>query len=517
MKRQYLILIIILLIAAFLRFYNLMWGSPYFFHPDEKNMAIAVINLNFPKNLNPYFFAYGQFPLYLSYFSGYLINIIIHKLTAHLNLPQAIFWLRFWSASTSVLTVYLVFLISKRLLNHKWSLITTLLCAFSPGLIQSAHFGTTESLLTFFFMLLIYLSLELNTKYLFASAMVLGLSISTKVSAFIFVFVPFVALLFTRLTFYKKILLLFLIFSTAFVIFTITSPFTLLDFKAFKGSMTYETSVALGKLKVFYTRQFADTVPVLFQFEKIFPYALGWPIFILGILGIGFLLGKKEKTHSEVILLFALFIYFLSNAFLYAKWTRFMAPIFPLFTVFAVYFIYKIKPRWVVWLLVSLSILPGIAFFSIYLRPDVRVTASEWIFQNIPSNSYILSETANVVDIPVQNQNYQVISFNFYDLDDNPFRFEELISHLTKADYIFIPSRRIFKNYMRLPDKYPLTNKYYELLFSGKLGFEKVAEFSSLADESAEETFTVFDHPVVRIYKKTSKFFVQDYKKLLTN
>jgi hypothetical protein len=51
------------------------------------------------------------------------------------------------------------------------------------------------------------------------------------------------------------------------------------------------------------------------------------------------------------------------------------------------------------------------------------------------------------------------------------------------------------------------------LFESGK--YEKIAEFSSYPrieifgnklvefnDESAEETFTVFDHPVIRIYKR---------------
>ena len=55
-----------------------------------------------------------------------------------------------------------------------------------------------------------------------------------------------------------------------------------------------------------------------------------------------------------------------------------------------------------------------------------------------------------------------------------------------------------------LKQKYPILNKYYDDLFSGKLGFTKVAEFSAgLNDEQAEETWTVFDHPVIRIYKKT--------------
>ena len=124
-----------------------------------------------------------------------------------------------------------------------------------------------------------------------------------------------------------------------------------------------------------------------------------------------------------------------------------------------------------------------------------------------------------------------MVSFDLYHIDENPQLFEQLLSELSKADYIFIPSRRIFANYLRLPQKYPLVTKYYQLLYSGSLGFEKVIEFSSFPqlpvrqigpisliwqDEMAEESFTVFDHPVVRIYKKI-KFNNRDYYQSLFN
>ena len=170
-------------------------------------------------------------------------------------------------------------------------------------------------------------------------------------------------------------------------------------------------------------------------------------------------------------------------------------------------------------------------FMSIYTHEDSRVSASKWIFQNIPHNSYILSETANVVDIPLGLPNYKltppdynlkIISFDFYHMDDNREIQNQLFVHLVKADYILIPSRRIFANYLRLPSRYPLTARYYDLLFSGKLGFEKVAEINSFPkllglsfpDEAAEETFTVFDHPVVRIYKKAKPMTEKEYRNL---
>jgi len=98
-------------------------------------------------------------------------------------------------------------------------------------------------------------------------------------------------------------------------------------------------------------------------------------------------------------------------------------------------------------------------------------------------------------------------------LDESLQLQQELEEHLKKADYIFVPSRRIFANHPK--SKYPVLNKYYEGLFNGKLGFEKVAEFESFPkikfqvnfpDEVAEETWTVFDHPVIRIYKKIKSF-----------
>jgi hypothetical protein len=163
-------------------------------------------------------------------------------------------------------------------------------------------------------------------------------------------------------------------------------------------------------------------------------------------------------------------------------------------------------------------LVPGIAYVSVYANEDVRVKASRWINENIPENSYILSETANVVDIPLYlpdtfNKNYQTISFNMYELDNDPALQMELVEHLSKAQYVFVPSRRIFANHH--PSVFPSIANYYDGLFSGKLGFGQVAEITSypkisfagytlieLPDENAEETWTVFDHPVIRIYKR---------------
>jgi hypothetical protein len=111
-------------------------------------------------------------------------------------------------------------------------------------------------------------------------------------------------------------------------------------------------------------------------------------------------------------------------------------------------------------------------------------------------------------------------------LDENPLLFDDLLTYLTKAEYIFIPSRRIFANYTRFPTKYPLVTKYYQLLLSGALGYSEVSRINSFPtlgigkfaiswnDEGAEETWTVFDHPVIRIYKKIYPKSFEEYQRL---
>ena len=75
-------------------------------------------------------------------------------------------------------------------------------------------------------------------------------------------------------------------------------------------------------------------------------------------------------------------------------------------------------------------------------------------------------------------------------------------------------SNRLYGSIPRLPMRYPMTTMYYKSLFDGSLGFEKVAEITSrpqlfgieIADDNAEEAFTVYDHPKVLIYKKTPSY-----------
>lgn len=544
-------------LLVYSRFINLGWGFPYPMHPDERNMANAIQFLNckisnLKECFNPHFFAYGQFPLYLGYLLVWAFKGFKDFGKIIINFDEAVMSLRVISAVASIINVFVLTKIIELILNTKnqiskvqikyQKLLSVLILIFTPFAIQFSHFGTTESLLMLFYSIIIYLSmrlLERRTTYeVVWLALVSGLAIATKVSSVIFLIIP-VTVLISKINNNSKLKVLSttLGFALCTLIFTLVfSPHNFINFQDFVSAIRYESDVALGKSLVFYTRQFFNTEPFYFQLIKIFPYALGWPTFILGCLGI---IGLSWKDKKINLLRFAFLIYFIPSAMIYTKWSRFMAPVLPLILIFAILFILKIKDQisksssklktlnfilgFALCALIFAMIIPGLAYLSIYTKPDVRFQASEWIYKNIQENSYILSETANVVDIPFSNgtmkqsNNYNVISFNFYDLDENHSLQIELKNHLAAADYIFVPSRRIFANHPK--QEYPMLNQYYINLFNGKLGFKKVAEFNSypkiclpftdkcltFPDEQAEETWTVFDHPVIRIYKKVKQ------------
>ena len=620
-----LIYIVLILILFYTRFVNLGWGLPYPMHPDERNMAVAVQSMNcdikfqvtsykLQECFNPHFFAYGQLPLYIAYGGIGLFHLFTGQATQP-TFIEATIALRTISAFSSIALVLALLKIIELLVPKKrpfpfgFQLLAFSFLIFQPYAIQLSHFGTTESLLMLFYSLIIYFSLRFWAGARPASTALFlglfsGLALGTKISSVLFLGVPVLVIIFkiaggkiegarhARKRFgqqaieafehwrevinfdgiCKKLLNLLVYLVVTLIFFILSSPQSFLNWAEFITSMNYESGVGLGTYLPFYTRQFAGTVPVLFQFEKILPYVLGWPTLIGGILGL-FLLpstmggvlrlifqvarlkkqknilselpeGHKDIRHEAIVLdiiRFSLLLSFLPSSFFFAKWTRFIAPSFPLFSLFAILFYEKIfqqvsrfpsassgrdKFQALKYVVIVAAILPGVSYLSIYTSPDIRFTASDWIYKNIPANSKILSETANVIDLPIPipyslppMPSYFVNSFNFYDLDANPQLQQDLAKATQEADYIIVPSRRIFKNHTAT--NYALLTTYYSDLFSGRSGYEKVAEFSSFPrlefqvssfkfhipfpDEEAEETWTVFDHPVIRVYKRSQQ------------
>ncbi|PJE63337.1 hypothetical protein COU88_00100 [Candidatus Roizmanbacteria bacterium CG10_big_fil_rev_8_21_14_0_10_39_6] len=506
--------------AIFTRLYGLGWGLPFLFHPDERNMSLAASSLSFSTLLDPYFYAYNQFSLYIVFFLNLITGV-------PLTVLRATILLRSLSAVASIGSVYLWFrLLKKERVNSSIRIIGVLIFICTPVFIQLSHFGTTESILIFFFLLcLVYIRNPVIV------GIAIGLSIATKVSAVQLFALPVIYMI---LNVYKKKIsllntvhyLLYVVF-ISFIFSIAFSPHIILSYQKTLSALHYESAVGMGTLLVFYTQEFIGTYGALFQIVSIFPYALGLPLTILSAIGLVYALFKKPLYAAYFVILF------FPNAFIFAKWTRFMIYPYILLELLAIYAIQKMYTvrsfKLLLGLLVFYQLLIGLSYLKIYSFPDVRVQATQWINRHIPSGSTILTEGANVTDLPLYSSNqYRITSLFLYDIENDTAVQSQLSQAIQTSDYIVLPSRRVFanttcllqkkktlwKDCSILQEKNTILTTYYTDLFAEKK-FKLVATFTaypriefagktifSIPDEHAEETWTVFDHPVVRIYKK---------------
>ncbi len=92
-------------------------------------------------------------------------------------------------------------------------------------------------------------------------------------------------------------------------------------------------------------------------------------------------------------------------------------------------------------------------------------------------------------------------------------------------DYIILASNRLYGSIPRSPWRYPVQTEFYKLLFEGKLGY-KLAQTTQVTpelfgmrfdDQSADESFTVYDHPRVDIFQKVSTLSQDQLRSLFSS
>lgn len=539
-RKLFFYLALLTLIGGFLRFYNLNWDNENFFHPDERNIANAVARIRFFTQLNPDFFAYGGFLIYLYRATGDILTAITGNASwvydwGHINIIG-----RFYSALFSTITIPLVFFLTRNIFNKYVAIIAAILTTFTVSFIQTSHFSITENFLVLISVLICLTSVLLlkNNKlknYVFCGIF-LGVAVATKTAALSFIILPLTAHALTIKKHLRKsikrVLFLFVFLIITFIVFAIFSPYTFLKWDKFMESMRYESGVALGTLPVPYTLQFDHTLSYFFQIRN-FLWQIG-PVSYFFIPAFILLIFNSLKTRNHKLILFLSFplIYFLYVGSWHTKFIRFMLPILPFVIILISYFLHAFQTKFkrlgmlLIIISVSITVFWAFAFFSIYTKEQTRITASKWIYQNIPTGSKILGEHwDDGLPIPINSSNpsfYNIEQLTIYE-PDNQNKINYYAEKLSATDYIVLNSRRLYGTLINLPDKYPITSKYYKLLFNGGLGYEKIAEFKSypsifgfeINDDSSEETFQVYDHPKATIFKNHSKYSSQAISELL--
>lgn len=276
--------------------------------------------------------------------------------------------------------------------------------------------------------------------------------------------------------------------------------------------------------------QWFHTPPIIYPLKNMILWGMGTPMAIICIIALilnfRFLIidknSKFKKLFSPLILLSLFSIaFFIYQGSQFVKAMRYFYPIYWCMALFGGIFITQIMRRFrkiliAFIILISLLIYP-FSFLQIYNRQQTRVEASRWMFQNLTPGSQVTFEAWDdplplMVDGKINL--FPGIGLPMFSPDSRE-KWSQIFDVIANTDYVILSSNRVYGSIPRRPDLYPLTVKYYKLLFEGKLGFEKIAEFSSrptililnyeLVDDDADETFTVYDHPKVSIFRNVAK------------
>lgn len=516
----------------------------------------------------PRSFAYGHLPLYLTAGTA----AVLEKVAAlwpeggspqvfgfdlrraasydHINLLG-----RALSALADVGVILLIYAIGKRLSGRWVGLLAAALVAFTVSHIQLAHYGAFDTFATFFIVLTLYGAVRVWQRGTYwdvaLTGLAAGLALSSKFSAAP-IFLPVVlscafnlirqgtswkALLLERTLWHRWILCL----GVAALAFAFTSPYAILDVERFILQIGEQGAMVRGIADLPYTRQYRPTTPYLYQIEQQLRWGMGWPLGIAAFVGLLFVTARnvRRPRWGEVIVLAWAVPYFLINGSFMVKFMRYMLPLLPFLSWMAALGLselldwlrgrfgtlalgsIRLRPAVAGWLLIAVvvgaSLFYALAFVRIYAQEHTWITASRWIYENVPDGSVLavehwddnLPKSLNEPGMNVGARGYRHVELPLYE-PDTAGKWMNVRAVLQQADYIVISTNRLYRTIPGLPARYPVATRYYELLFAEELGYKRVATFSSypslwgweIVDDAADESFTVYDHPKPMIFAK---------------
>jgi hypothetical protein len=570
---QILALCGLILLSLSLRLYGLNWDMGNSFHPDERQILFHVTAVSWPSSmaqfldvdhspLNPHFFAYGSFPIYLLAFAGFVLGHISPGMTsfAQLTLVGRVFSALFDSG-----TVLLTALIALRLVHDEtpgraqaWNvaLLAAALVAFTPLQLQLSHFYAVDSILLFFVMLTLLASVALvGSEHIMSWSVVAGvgygLALATKFSAAPLaapIFVAFLMRWYKRRDVLSEITLLIFTALVTIALFFIVQPYAWLDRANFIQQVLEQESLARGDLDLPYVRQFAGTLPFLYEAQNIILWGMGVTLGISALAGLLWRCWRVLKREGGLwlVVLSWVVIYGAIAGSFYVKFMRYMLPLYPFLTLFAASFVLLMGQRlrmlkmaegrrfvmrglyWGLPLLVLAgTMFQGLALLNVYSQPNTRIQASRWMYQHLPKGSVLTYEQWDD-PLPVAVDGHDPSVFvqatylvsnqpvNGLDLygDDTVEKARQLANILAGVNVITMATDRLDKSIPRLPARYPLTIHYYQLLSNGELGFHLAAKFENhpnllditLDDSNADESYSVFDHPTAKIFVRTTSY-----------
>lgn len=550
-----MLLLLILLVGAFFRFFAVDWDQGQHLHPDERFLTMVATSMKMPNSFVEYmdpqvstfnpatigypFYVYGVFPITITKLlavglgaDNYMdITLLGRILSGFADLLIIIFLFK-----------TILFFEKKYKLSPSIKYWSALFYAIAVLPIQLSHFFAVDTFLNLFLFGAFYFALQFSsnkkTSSACWSALLFGLALASKISAIYMA--PLLAYLFfkpylitdsehakkhDRKNIFKPLLLFILI---VYVVGRIADPYLFQSGNFLDPRISSLFLTNLETLKSWSTPdalfppavQWVHKIPVLFSLTNIFLWGLGVVYFMFMLIGLYQTFKKIQSQELKMISLWML-LFFLYQSIQFANTMRYFIILYPFFALFAAIGFYEITKTWnrlPKALLFFSAVLWTLFFFSIYTKPHTRNDATVWIYQNIPDQSIILSEhwdDALPLGInPPSSKRYTSEQLPVFD-PDSPQKWEKLNIQLDNGDYLILSSNRGWGSIPTVPERYPQMTQFYKDLFAGKTSYKKVAEFTSypslqylgipisIPDDISEEAFTVYDHPKVLIFKNS--------------
>ena len=589
---SYVALSAVLALSLMLRLYGVEWDQGGAFHPDERAVSARVHELDFGQllepstlftpesRLNPGWFNYGSLYLYVVAGLEALSSPFVEQDWSIFDLQRNG---RRVNAIFDTVTVLLVFLIARRLFSTPAAFFASLLAALSVISIQNAHYATVDSLTTTLIVGSVYWSVRYVDRGKMVDAVLagvfVGLSVATKFAAapvaaavvaahVLRVWDPrrdsvTVRIEMSHLLRLVKGLLVSGIAGLAAL--AVAQPYMFIDFGTWVSDVFFQSRMVRRTVDLPYTRQYIDTAVVWYQVKQLSTYGLG---IILGFtVWAGLLWGVVRSfarlDRAPLVVLAFLLPYLVLVLTFDVKFMRYMLPAVPLLMVFAGGFIgwcgckvlgmRGIVPKLGLGLfLVVLIVGTGhyaFAFMRVFDGWHPAHQVSDWLEANAPPGSTVIQEhweegiPGRPGFIRVQDR------LPFYEHESEQ-KWEKIISELARSDYFVLYSNRLAGTMPRLPERYPITTRFYETLFGGNLGYElrfTADRFPSLVgvmyrDDAyarvpfgypagierstgslltidwygwADESHTVYEHPQSLVFERTDEWDVDSVYELL--
>lgn len=389
--------------------------------------------------------------------------------------------------------------------------------------------------------------------------------------------------------------------------FFLTNPFAVLDFSCdvvtpateigpitmpavnwgscYLDNIATQNGMVRGTADNAFTRQYAGTLPYLYFVEMQLRWGMGWLLGLAAFAGLFWIVWRVIKRleirdwrlwpdalnlqsfgHaqdmspiSNLLVLAWVIPYFVVTGSFYVKFMRYMMPITPFLMIFGAAMLLNIKRVWwkrvAVTAVLLFTALYALAFVNMYNQPHPWNVASEWIYRHVRPGALILSEqwddslpSTMLLDGRARYRseylNAELTWLTGPDELDNEAKLAQNLALLANADYLTLTSNRVYGVVPRLPQRYPLSSQYHQLLLDGKLGYEPVLvidrapnlagiylradtfgwpglrpspaitqylnQSPTINGGRADESFIVYDQPLTILFKNTGRLTAEE-------